>query len=433
METKPFNLQSPESIAKDYGGNKQKIAEAMQMGVLDPTAGTLAGMFIDRMRSAQMQEQAPQQTVAQQVFNPQPPAPPPQPPGGVPGGDAAGLGPPQMPGAPPPAGLGATPEAAQMGMGAPPAPPPEMQMPQGMAGGGLAGLPVPDAMFDEPDNGGYAGGGLVAFAKAGEVKTPKEKTYQEKAAEINKWDPEAFRTRMADIEGLVPKEDTYSKKQKEYYEKEMSPEAMEARRKQDMWMSLAQIGSKMAQTPGSLLQATSAGIEEALPGAQAAAKERRQDIRAAVDALAAQEGASNKERRELLSMSMAAQNAYQQAMMQGLGHDVSVQVAREKNATDLAQTRMTVGASMANARTAAGASTAALTAADRQARTQAYTLAADALKNNRPYIELRQKGDPAADNILAATATRLYNAMGGSTPLGDVSGAAGAINFSDLK
>ena len=52
METKPFTMQSPEQIAKDYAGNKQKIAEAMQMGIVDPTAGTLAGMFIDRMRSA---------------------------------------------------------------------------------------------------------------------------------------------------------------------------------------------------------------------------------------------------------------------------------------------------------------------------------------------------------------------------------------------
>ena len=35
--------------------------------------------------------------------------------------------------------------------------------------GGLASLPIPDAMFDEPDNGGYASGGLVAFAAGDEV------------------------------------------------------------------------------------------------------------------------------------------------------------------------------------------------------------------------------------------------------------------------
>ena len=155
METKPFSLQSPEQIAKDYGGNKQKIAEAMQMGLVDPTAGTLAGMFIDRMRSAQMQEQAPQATVAQQVMGGLPPAPQ----GGMP------------PGAP--AGLGATPQA--MPPMAPQMPPqqeaidvpmPSDEMPE-MAAGGLTTLPVPDAMFDEPDNGGYATGGLVAFADGG--------------------------------------------------------------------------------------------------------------------------------------------------------------------------------------------------------------------------------------------------------------------------
>lgn len=169
METKPFSIQSPEQIAKDYGGNKQKIAEAMQMGVLDPTAGTLAGMFIDRMRSAAQQEAAPQQTVAQQTFAP--PAPP-----------------------APPAGLGATPQAAAMPpmgpppeMSAPPPPPQDMGMPApqgempmmaegGMvppyaSGGGLSDVPVPDGMFDEPSNGGfndgYASGGLVAFAGGG--------------------------------------------------------------------------------------------------------------------------------------------------------------------------------------------------------------------------------------------------------------------------
>lgn len=165
METKPYNLQSPEQIAKDYGGNKQKIAEAMQMGIVDPTAGTLAGMFIDRMRSAQMQEQAPQQTVAEQVFAPPQPAPAAPPQGGA------------------PAGLGATPEAAQMSQQMPPmqAPMPEMppqEAPVGMAaggmfeapytqGGGLSELPIPDGMFDENRDGSYAGGGLVAFAGGG--------------------------------------------------------------------------------------------------------------------------------------------------------------------------------------------------------------------------------------------------------------------------
>ena len=172
METKAYKIQAPEQIAKDYGGNKQKIAEAMTLGVVDPTAGTLAGMFIDRMRSAAQAEQAPQQTVAQQVFAP--PAPPAPPMGGV-------GAPPPVPPQGPPAGLGATPEAGQMPpmpeMPAPQMPPTDMPMPEmpqeeapmEMAGGGLTTLPLPDTMFDEPNNGSYADGGIVAFAGGGET------------------------------------------------------------------------------------------------------------------------------------------------------------------------------------------------------------------------------------------------------------------------
>jgi hypothetical protein len=147
MKTKPYSLQSPEQIAKDYAGNKQKIAMAAQSGLLDPTAAVMAGMFIDRMRSAQGQEQGPPSTVAQQVF-----APP-----------------------PPPMQMGAmSPGASPMGAPRPPmaAPPPQGAPPVGMAGGGLTTLPLPDNMFNEPDGMGYAGGGIVAFADGGEAEEP---------------------------------------------------------------------------------------------------------------------------------------------------------------------------------------------------------------------------------------------------------------------
>jgi hypothetical protein len=146
---KPFSIQAPEDVAKEYGGNKQRIAQAAQMGIVDPTAAVLAGMFIDRMRSAQVMEGGQQPTVAQQVLGggglPTPPTNP----------MAPGMGAPAPQPAPP----------MQAPMGAPPAPMP------GMAMGGVASLPIPGAMFDEPDNGGYgdgyAGGGLVAFAGGG--------------------------------------------------------------------------------------------------------------------------------------------------------------------------------------------------------------------------------------------------------------------------
>ena len=148
METKRFSMGSPEAIAKFYGGDKQKILQALQSGALavfapppfDQTVALAAGNYIDRTRLAQMQP--PQSTVAQQVMG----------------------GAPQAPGAVPPGGLGMTPSAAPPmapGMAPPMAPPP--QAPVGMAGGGLSDLPIPDTMFDEDRNGGYAGGGIIAF------------------------------------------------------------------------------------------------------------------------------------------------------------------------------------------------------------------------------------------------------------------------------
>lgn len=172
--SKPLSLQSPEHIAQEYGGNKQKIAQAVQMGVIDPTSGLMAGMFIDRMRAAQAQEQAPHQTVAQQVLGPQgPQGGPPQ--GGLgglpPGGQGPQGGPP--PGAPP----------MQMASAAPPPGGPPPQGPVGMAGGGLTTLPVPDAMFDEHT---FAGGGIVAFSTGNEVGGY---TYQDASRGISSSDP----------------------------------------------------------------------------------------------------------------------------------------------------------------------------------------------------------------------------------------------------
>jgi hypothetical protein len=118
----PYELQSPKDIAMEYGGNKQKIAQAAQMGMIDPTSAVLAGMFIDKMRMAQQEEMAPQSTVAQDV-----------------------MATPQMA-----AGLGATPQAAMAPQMAP-------------TEAGVAALPVPEDMVADA----YAGGGIVAFQGGG--------------------------------------------------------------------------------------------------------------------------------------------------------------------------------------------------------------------------------------------------------------------------
>lgn len=147
METKAYGIQSPESLAKEYGGNKQKIAKAVQLGILDPTAAVLAGMFIDRVRNAAQEEQGPQTTVAQQVLGGQPPAPPQGPPPGPP---QAGL----QAAAPAPMRLA---YGGQVGVSNNQLPAPAMER-------GLDGIPIPDNMFD------YAGGGMVAFADGGGVQ-----------------------------------------------------------------------------------------------------------------------------------------------------------------------------------------------------------------------------------------------------------------------
>jgi hypothetical protein len=125
-----FDLLSAEKVAAKYGGDKRKIGQAAQMGLVNPTVAVMAGMFIDRMRGAAVQEQQPSTTVAQDVMAPAT----------------------QM------AGLGATPQAnTQMAA-----------VPTGtrtLAEGGLAALPVNEDMF--PDE--YAGGGIVAFQNEGFV------------------------------------------------------------------------------------------------------------------------------------------------------------------------------------------------------------------------------------------------------------------------
>ena len=346
METKPYNLQSPEQIAKDYGGNKQKIAEAMQMGILDPTAGTMAGMFIDRMRQAAQQEAAPQQTIAQQTFAP--PAPP-QMPQGMP---------PMPQGAP--AGLGATPEAAAMPpMGA--APPMGMPAPQGempmmamggmvppyASGGGLSDMPLPDGMFDEPSNGGfgdgYAGGGIVAFLTGGEVedknKDPNDVNGDgvvngEDILVTAQKDDEVLTPLMkrgmmfgsvpsgyggfddtlgGNLETInqeAPREVKRAEQYQAYLDKMLDPEERKKSKKEDMWLALGQIGARMAQTPGSLLQAAGAGIGEALPGIAAAAKERRGEERAVIKDMLEQERTGNKEVMERANVALDMLKGY---------------------------------------------------------------------------------------------------------------------------
>jgi hypothetical protein len=280
---KPFSLQAPEDIAKEYGGNKQKIAQAMQTGLVDPTAGTLAGMFIDRMRSAQMQEGAQQPSVAQQVFAP--PAPP-APPMGAPPPGAPPMGAPPMGGMPPAPPMG--------GMGPPPGAPP-----MGMADGGLAMLPIPESMFDEPMDGEYAGGGIVAFNPGGLTSAPDYSVLQQMLADYG--DEAKGREQY---EAMYKPKTEASERLRQFYGDAMSEEAQKKRRDEDKYFALAQLGATMAGTPGSLFQSFSAGVGKALPGLQESSRERRAEQRDALKQLAADEGMTNAEQREFAKYMM---------------------------------------------------------------------------------------------------------------------------------
>lgn len=309
MEVKAFHLQAPEAIAKEYGGNKIMIAKAAQTGVIDPTAAVLAGMFIDRMRAAQMQEMQPKQTIAQQVFAPPAPAAPP-----------AGLA------AIPPAGAGMPPAGPPAPPAGPP-PAPMMNASQGMAEGGLASLPVPDAMFDEPvDAESFAGGGIVAFADGGmyagfEGIDPDTGLPLAPASGLAAIAPApaaaptvdptlAYVERFKNLidAGRGPDADKYTKMQTAMLEREMSPEAQKAQRKRDLWMTLGQIGASMAASKSpSFLGALGEAGQAAIPGIQRAEEARKAAQRSAISALAGDEKATRNERIQTVAAALAQQ------------------------------------------------------------------------------------------------------------------------------
>jgi hypothetical protein len=239
-DSTPYILDEPAKIAMQYEGNKQEIRKAAQMGLVDPTAAVLAGMFIDRMRGAQAMEAAPQQSVADQVFTP-----------------------PMPPAAPMGTGLGAIPQQAPA---MPPAAPAAPAMPtQMVASGGLMGIDVPDNMYE------MAGGGIVAFAAGDAVKNPYTqniKDIQDLYANIPESEEEkAYR---AYLQGL--------------------PESARKRKQEGIWEAVALGGltaaSQAKPTTGNVLQDIAGALGTAgaagLPTMAAARKEARAEEAAAL-------------------------------------------------------------------------------------------------------------------------------------------------------
>jgi hypothetical protein len=352
METKPYSLQSPEAIAKEYAGNKQKIAQAMQMGIVDPTAGVLAGMFIDRMRSAQVQEMAPQPTVAQQVMGGASQAPVPPSSGGL------GMTRPAQPSMAP-------------GMTAPPA---EMQAVPGMAAGGLyeapymkAGglseIPLPDTMFDENRDGSYADGGIVAFAEGDEVVVN---------APMGRYGFGAtFGQNMDLINKYAPQQSKYGDKLTSFYEEIMSPEAQKKRKKEDLWTSLAELGFGMAASKSpTLFGAIGEAGMKAAPGMAARGKERREEQRDAIKTLAAKEDMTNKQAMESFRLAGDLQKAYGGFMDADAQRKLQKEMNDADNKVRMAAAQLSAGAQIRSAQIGAAGQTAYLEKQDALLRKQ---------------------------------------------------------------
>lgn len=344
MQTKPYSLQSPEAIAKEYAGNKQKIAQAMQMGIVDPTAGVLAGMFIDRMRSAQAQEMAPQPSVAQQVMGGAPQAPVPPSSGGL------GMTRPAQPSMAPQGGVGMAP------------PPPEMQAMPGMAAGGLyeapymkdgglSEIPLPDTMFDENRDGSYAGGGIVAFATGDEVEELEETVVTGKRPQ-GEIDPTAglgktYAEQMGLIKQYAPQKNKYGEKVTSFYEEIMSPEAQKKRKKEDLWASLAELGFGMASSKSpTLFGAIGEAGAKAAPGMAARGKERREEQRDAIKTLAAREDVSNKQAMEAFGLASELQKAYAGLLDNKAKRALDERMNNADNATQILAQRIAANATM---------------------------------------------------------------------------------------
>jgi hypothetical protein len=383
METKPFSIQSPEQIAKDYGGNKQRIAQAMQMGLLDPTAGTLAGMFIDRMRGAAQQEGAPQQTVAQQVFAPPQMTSPP-------------MGQPQM--------------QMPQGLGQPQIPMPQETPPMGMAGGGLTALPLPESMFDEPAD--YAGGGIVAFAQGGEAEEDELGGFYK--------DPVREREKLRQL--YQPKTEARDRA-RGLFEGMLDPEQQKKRLSEDKWMALGQIGAKMAQTPGSLFQALGAGIEAALPGIQEASKERRAEVRDAVMQMAQMEGLDNKEAMELAREALSGTKTFAELQQKAKEMAQQSELAKMEDKTRRYVADTGAAAQMGSARITANSFEAQAkrqeAALDKQARNEAMkAAAADMAKVNFGMAPKDPAAKAAYDQEFLKRFNFYYQSYLGASPSG---------------
>ena len=199
-------------LATEY--DKQKLAQMVQMGLVEPQKAVMAGMMIDRIAKSAMQP--PQTTVAQDVLGMAP---------------TANQMPPQ----------GQMPPEAMQGQ------PPQMQPPPQMAAdGGIMGmLPYSDGVASLPANlPDYAGGGIIAFADRGAVKDP----YQIERASFRELDMPTDRTAQTEIARRDEMQKAFGFKPDEFF----SQRATEAKAERDKLKTREDESTNKALTKGFL-------------------------------------------------------------------------------------------------------------------------------------------------------------------------------------
>jgi len=294
-----MSMMAPEQIASEYGGDKRKIGQAVQMGLIDPTSAVMAGMFIDRMRSAAVQEQQPIQTVAQEVLNTQPPA-------------QAPMQPPMQPQMQPPAQAPMQPSVER----------------------GLAALPVDESMI--PGGEGYAGGGVVAFAG-------EEGSFVEDPSEIAALaiDPFSLEAIIANAEARRSNLPSGARDEaKKYFEGSSERAAAAADRQK--WMAGLSAAAKLMSTRGGVGQALGAAGEAAIPGLQKAA-----DISAGAEEarIKGMLGLEEKERSERLAGITAGEKMYgdERTLRSRETESAADRASRERQADLDRKNRMAIG------------------------------------------------------------------------------------------
>lgn len=216
---------------------------------------------------------------------------------------------------------------------------------------------------------------------------------------------------------------------------------------EDKWFALAQMGATMAGTPGSLLQAASAGMGAALPGLREAAKTRRAEEREAISVGASREAGRNKEQRELLSTGLS--------MVEKAGGFADAAKTREfqdkwqrmddKTKRDLAalSASTTLQAGRERTKSIADYQTKQAGMLERQERAakaqlagKAAQMAAAELQRNTAYGRATQKGDQkAAQKLFNATYSRILGDLIQGAGIDGAGGFANSpvIDFADLN